>query len=84
MSTGKKLILQILSGTADANIRFEDMCHLLHYLGFEERVRGSHHLFRRDGVEEKLNVQRDGDKAKVYQVGQVRRILLKYKLGDID
>jgi hypothetical protein len=84
MSAHKKLILKILSGTADANIRFEDICHLLHYLGFEERVRGSHHLFRKDGVEEKMNLQRDGDKAKAYQVGQVRRILLTYKLGGMD
>jgi hypothetical protein len=45
------------------------------------RVRGSHHIFRREGVAEKINLQQDGNKAKPYQVRQVRNILVKYKLG---
>jgi hypothetical protein len=32
-------------------------------------------------VEERINLQRDDSKAKVYQVRQVRTILLKYRLG---
>ena len=52
------------------------------HLGFEERVRGSHHVFRKRGVEEKINLQRDDNKAKPYQVKQVRQILVRYKLGD--
>jgi hypothetical protein len=54
---------------------------LLNRVGFEERVRGSHHLFRKQGVIEKINLQRDGSKAKVYQVRQVRAVLVKYRLG---
>lgn len=50
-------------------------------LGFEERTRGSHHIFRKAGVEEKLNLQRDNKGAKPYQVRQVRNIIVKYKLG---
>jgi len=38
-------------------------------------------MFRKQGIEEKINLQRDGNKAKVYQVRQVRGIILKYKLG---
>jgi hypothetical protein len=38
-------------------------------------------MFRRAGVVEKINLQRDGNKAKVYQVRQVRAVVLKYKLG---
>ncbi len=76
-----KLILKILQGASDANILFDDLCQLLHHLGFEERIRGSHHIFRKHGVEEKVNLQRDGSKAKVYQVRQVRAVILKYKLG---
>jgi hypothetical protein len=34
-----------------------------------------------EGVEEKINLQRDGNKAKVYQVRQVRASILKHKLG---
>jgi len=78
----EKLILKLLRGTSDANIRFDDLCQLLRYLGFEERVRGSHHMFRREGVEEKINLQRDDGKAKPYQVRQVRAAILKYRLGD--
>ena len=63
-----KLLLQILRGTSDANIPFDDLCQLLSRLGFEERTRGSHHLFRKQDVEEKINLQREGSKAKVYQV----------------
>jgi hypothetical protein len=65
---------------ADANIGFEALCALLRHLGFEERMRSSHHIFRRGGVEELINLQRDGDKAKVYQVRQVRAILTRYGL----
>ena len=50
-------------------------------LGFEKRVRGSHHLFRKSGVEEKINLQRAGTNAKPYQVKQVRTAILKAKLG---
>jgi len=84
MGKHDKLLLQILLGTSDANIRFDDLCGLLHHLGFEERTRGSHHVFRRRGVEEKINLQRDGSKAKPYQVKQVRTIILKYHFNDED
>jgi len=73
--------LQILRGKSDANILFQDLCHLLHSLGFEMRVKGSHHIFRKAGVEEKINLQKDGNKAKPYQVRQVRNVILKYKIG---
>ena len=82
MSKYDKLLFLVLRGTADANIPFADLRALLEKLGFEERVRGSHHIFRRAGVVEKINLQREGNKAKVYQVRQVRAMILKYKLGD--
>jgi predicted RNA binding protein YcfA (HicA-like mRNA interferase family) len=75
-----KLLLKILSGSSDANIQFEDLCNLLKHLGFEIRVRGSHHIFRKEGIMEKINLQREGDKAKPYQVKQVRNVIVKYKL----
>jgi predicted RNA binding protein YcfA (HicA-like mRNA interferase family) len=77
-----KILRRVLSGTADAGIRFDDLCHLLESLGFEKRVRGSHHLFRKNGVEEKINLQSAGSQAKPYQVKQVRAVILKGKLGD--
>ncbi len=78
MGKFEKLRVKILAGGADANISFEDLRGLLLSLGFEERVRGSHHIFRKDGVLEKPNIQNDGSKAKSYQVRQVRAILKKY------
>jgi len=77
----KQTLKRVLSGTADANIRFDDLCNLLSSLGFEMRVRSSHHIFRKAGVEEKINLQREGSDAKPYQVRQVRAVLLKYRLG---
>jgi hypothetical protein len=84
MGSQEKLLVQICRGRSDANIGFEDLCSLLLHLGFELRARGSHHLFRRVGVVEKINLQRDGNKAKPYQVRQVRNVILKYKLGESD
>ena len=75
------LLARILRGASDANVAFNDLRQLLRRLGFEERIRGSHHMFRKAGVEEKINLQRAGSKAKVYQVRQVRSIILMYKLG---
>jgi hypothetical protein len=79
-----KLLDRILSGSADANISFADLCRLLRRLRFDERIRGSHHIFTKDGVEEILNLQSKGANAKPYQVKQVRNVILKYKLGGDD
>jgi predicted RNA binding protein YcfA (HicA-like mRNA interferase family) len=76
-----KVLERVLSRISDANIRFDDLCHLLSSRGFEMRVRGSHHIFRKAGVEEKINLQREGSEAKPYQVRQVRAVILKYRLG---
>jgi len=79
-----KLLDCILSGTADANISFAGLCQLLRRLGFDERIRGSHHIFTKDGIEEILNLQPKGANAKPYQVKQMRNVILKYKLGGDD
>jgi hypothetical protein len=46
------------------------------------RVRGSHHIFARDGVAEILNLQPKGPNSKPYQVKQVRNVIVKYKLAE--
>ena len=79
---GDDLRQRILSGRSDANIRFDDLRLFLLRLGFAERVRGSHHIFRRDGVRERINLQRDGSHAKPYQVRQVRQAILRYWLEE--
>ncbi|MSV27274.1 MAG: type II toxin-antitoxin system HicA family toxin [Bryobacterales bacterium] len=67
MVSAAKTLRRLLSGVSDASIRFDDLCPLLESLGFEKRVKGSHHLFRKAGVEEKINLRRDGHNAKPYQ-----------------
>jgi hypothetical protein len=79
-----KTLRRVLSGTADAGIRFDDLCSLLESLGFEKRGKGGHQVFRKAGVEEHINLQREGNNAKPYQVKQVRAVILKYKLGDVE
>jgi len=81
MGKWDKLLERILRGTSDASISFEDLCGLLERLGFERRTKGSHNVFRKAGIVEKPNLQRSGSSAKVYQVRQVRDIILKYRLG---
>jgi predicted RNA binding protein YcfA (HicA-like mRNA interferase family) len=82
--SAEKTRSRVLSGTSDAAIRFDDLCSLLEALGFDKRVKGSHHLFRRPNVEERINLQREGNNAKPYQVKQVRAVILKYKLGELE
>ena len=76
-----QVLRRVLSGTADAAIRFEDLCRLLESLGFEKRIKGSHYIFRKDGVAAKINLQRAGAQAKPYQVKQVRAVIVDAKLG---
>ena len=76
------ILRRILGGRSDTNIRFNDLRNLLMRLGFVERVRGSHHIFRKPGVSERLNMQRDGSFAKPYQVRQIRHVILKHKLPE--
>lgn len=76
-----KTLDRVLRGTSDANIGFNDLCSLLKHLGFAERIRGSHHIFTRDGVVEILNLQPKAGKAKAYQVRQVRAVIVAYALA---
>jgi len=80
MGKPQALYEHILLRRSDANVRFEELCALLRKLGFEERVKGDHHIFAKDGVEEILNPQPREGKAKPYQVKQVRGIILEYNL----
>jgi hypothetical protein len=82
MARHEKTLLKILRGGSDANIGFDDLRGLLLHLGFEERVRGSHHIFFKAGIEDLINVQRSGSRAKPYQVRQVRVVVTRHGLGD--
>ena len=81
MAKRDTLLIQVLSGTADPNVPFDGLRRLLGRLGFVERIRGSHHIFAKTGVEEILNLQPKGRDAKAYQVKQVRAVIVKYRLA---
>ena len=84
MSRQEKLLQKILQGRSDKSISFSSLRTLMRNLGFDERIRGDHHIFTKKDVEEILNIQPINSKAKAYQVKQVRNIILKYglKTGD--
>ena len=63
MGKFEKTLWQILSGNSDQNISFGDLVYVLESLGFQKRIKGSHHLFSNPGVEEIINIQPEGDKA---------------------
>ena len=81
MSKHEKLLIKILRGTSDKNIDFEGLRNLLLRLGFEERIRGSHHILTKEDIDEILNIQPKSGNVKPYQVKQVRNIIVKYQLN---
>jgi hypothetical protein len=80
MRSVDKALAQLLTGRADANIRFSELRRLLVRLGFSERIRGDHFIYSREGIEEIINLQPRGGQAKPYQVRQVRSLIAKYAL----
>lgn len=81
MSISEKLLLSVLSGSQDNNIKFSDLQKILLTNGFKCRIKGDHFIYYRDDIPEIINIQPVGNKAKPYQVKQVRNIIIKYGLG---
>lgn len=81
MSSVDKILTAVMCGTRDKNILFLDLRKLLDVLGFRYRIKGDHFIYYKEGVSEIINIQPEGNKAKAYQVKQVRYIILKYKMG---
>ena len=80
MGEHEKLYEHVILRRSDANVPFTGLRTLLKRLGFEERIKGDHHIFTRSDVEEILNLQPKNGKGKPYQVKQVRGVILKYNL----
>ena len=63
------------------NIRFTEICNIAESFGFEHRGgAGSHTIYKRKDIDEKLNFQNDKGKAKPYQVRQLIKIIERYNL----
>ena len=84
MSQFQKLLLSLLTGRGDQNIRFADLLKLLEYFDFTVRIRGSHHICTRSDVVEIINLQPVSGMAKPHQVKQVRELVVKYKLAELE
>lgn len=76
----QKIYNKIMSGNSDNNIRFADLRSLIIAFGFVERIKGDHHVYKNSEIPEGIVIQPLGNKAKAYQVKQVRNIFKKYGL----
>ncbi len=81
MGKDEKLLFQVLCGTRDANIAFSDLQKVFENAGFSCRIKGDHFIYTKTGIDEIINIQPNGNRAKPYQVKQVRNIIIKYRLG---
>jgi len=70
----------VMSGKSDSNIRFADFRNLILSYGFRERIKGDHYVYKHDDIIERIVIQPSGNKAKAYQVKQVRNLFIKYGL----
>jgi len=78
----EKTLQRVLDGGLDTAIRFADLVQLLERLGFVGSIRGSHHVYRHPDHPIRMVLQPKQHLAKPYQVQQVRRAILQYKLKD--
>ena len=82
MTQRDKLIDRILSGNSDNNINFNDLKRRLESFNFKFRIKGDHHIYYKEEIDEIINIQPlSNSKAKPYQVKQIRLLILKYKLN---
>lgn len=78
MSIQKKLFEKIMFSD---NIKFSELQLFLEQIGFEHRIKGDHFIYYKNGISEIINIQPDGNKAKPYQIKQIRKLVIKYHLG---
>ena len=79
MPGADKIYADVISGKHDKNIKFSDLQKLLKALDFKCTIKGDHFIYRRDDTPI-INIQPDGNKAKAYQVKQVRNLIIDKKL----
>ena len=81
MSKRLKFLMQLVNPAQTSNLDFDALVNLLLFLGFDQRVRGSHHIFTKPGLEEIINLQpAAGNTVKPYQAKQVRELIVRYEL----
>jgi len=78
-----KILQKILTGSK--NIAYDDFVKLALSFGFYlDRVNGSHHIKKKKGIIEIMNIQNVNGQVKPYQIKQFMFIIEKYglKIGD--
>lgn len=74
-----KIFQKLISGSK--NITYAELLLIIEAFGFiEVRSKGSHHLFKKEGIEEFINIQNVDGKAKPYQIKQFLSIVEKYNI----
>jgi predicted RNA binding protein YcfA (HicA-like mRNA interferase family) len=77
----KKIYNAVISGKSDNNIKYTDFQNLIVGLGFEfQHQEGSHRFYAHKIYPAIMNIQPDGNKAKGYQVRQLRSLIKKFNL----
>ena len=77
----KRVYDAIKNGRADNNINFSDFQNLIIDLGFiYKRQDGSHKIYRHKIYNAIMIIQADGNKAKGYQVRQLKKLIEMYNL----
>ena len=80
----RKVYESVISGESDNNIKYTDFQNLIIDLGFEfRRQKGSHTMYFHNEIKEFVNIQKDGSKAKGYQVEHLRNVILKHNLQGV-
>ena len=82
MSRRQKFLVQLLNPATATNFDFASLVNLRLFLGFEQRVRGSHHIFTKPKVAEIINLQPSvGNTVRPYQAKQIRELIMRYQLA---
>lgn len=75
----KKILQKIYSN--QKNVKFEEFLLVLEFFEFYcDRINGSHHIYKKDGINELINIQNVNGEVKSYQVRQFLSIIDKYGL----
>ena len=75
----RKLLERIYNN--NKNVKFSEFTLLVEAFGFTQiRVRGSHHIYAREGIYDMVNIQNDKGEAKPYQVKQFLNLVEIYNL----
>jgi predicted RNA binding protein YcfA (HicA-like mRNA interferase family) len=76
----KELLTRCARGDV-RNVSFVDLQSLVEALGFElKRVGGSHHIYAHPAVPQLVNLQREGNQAKPYQIRQLLTLIEQYSI----